>query len=332
MSFAAYKEIIEEGDTVILHIGHENMYPLTVKKGETFQTKYGALKHEDLIGIKFGSKVHATKGYMHVLHPTPELWTVNLPHRTQILYSTDISMVLMQLDLVPGNVVVESGTGSGSLSHALIRAVAPTGHLYTYEFHKQRAEKAVEEFKDHGLSDLVTVNHRDVCMDGFGLDHIADAVFLDLPRPWEAVLSAKQALKLQGGRICSFSPCIEQVQRVCEVLSESNFTDVTTMECLVRKFEVKSINMPEPDLGDMKDPHELGQGEGEGHSSDVKREQVDDNGSPQVKYAKVEGSSGWQYKHKTRKNSEMFSFRTALPPHQMPGHTGYLTFATLYSE
>ena len=43
------------------------------------------------------------------------------------------------------------GTGSGSLSHAIIRTIAPTGHLHTFEFHEQRANIAREEFKTHGL-------------------------------------------------------------------------------------------------------------------------------------------------------------------------------------
>ena len=49
------------------------------------------------------------KGWVYLLHPTPELWTVNLLHRTQILYTTDISMVILRLALKPGSVVVESG-------------------------------------------------------------------------------------------------------------------------------------------------------------------------------------------------------------------------------
>ena len=32
------------------------------------------------------------------------------------------------------------GTGSGSLSHAIVRTIAPAGHLYTYDFHEQRTE------------------------------------------------------------------------------------------------------------------------------------------------------------------------------------------------
>ncbi|XP_035748548.1 tRNA (adenine(58)-N(1))-methyltransferase catalytic subunit TRMT61A isoform X2 [Egretta garzetta] len=240
MSFVEYGDTIKDGDTAIVFLGHESMFPVKVQHGTVTQTKYGVIRHStDLIGKKYGSKVTCSKGgWVFILHPTPELWTMNLPHRTQILYSTDISLITMMLELKPGSIVCESGTGSGSLSHALIRTVAPTGHLYTVEFHQQRAEKAREEFREHGVEHLVTVSNQDVCKNGFGVSNIADAVFLDIPSPWEAIGHARSALKAEGGRICSFSPCIEQVQRTCLAMEEYGFTEINTLEILLRVYNV----------------------------------------------------------------------------------------------
>ena len=109
MNMLSYKPLIEEGDLVIVYLDVRHMYPITVKKDEVFQSKYGALKHNDVIGKKFGSCVSCTRGYVYVLFPTPELWTVTLPHRTQILYAADISLIVFQLELKPGSVVCEAG-------------------------------------------------------------------------------------------------------------------------------------------------------------------------------------------------------------------------------
>lgn len=111
MSFVAYEELIKEGDTAILSLGHGAMVAVRVQRGAQTQTRHGVLRHSvDLIGRPFGSKVTCGRGgWVYVLHPTPELWTLNLPHRTQILYSTDIALLTMMLELRPGSVVCESG-------------------------------------------------------------------------------------------------------------------------------------------------------------------------------------------------------------------------------
>ena len=212
MSFANYnKRLIEENDLVVLYLSFNKYVTLRVeknmvnKKGERveniYQSNFGALKVGDLIGVPFGSKVSLKNGgYIHVLHPNPQLWTKSLPHRTQILYAPDISLILLQLELKPGSVVVESGTGSGSLSHSIIRTIRGNGgHLYTFDFHQERVNAATKEFRDHGLSQDVTIQHRDVCAQGFDLSNIADAVFLDLPHPWEVIQFAKQTLKSKSG-------------------------------------------------------------------------------------------------------------------------------------
>ncbi|CAG9822484.1 unnamed protein product [Phaedon cochleariae] len=303
MSFDGYKDEINEGDTVILYLTITQVYSIKAqpkivnKKGNevenVFQTPYGALKCGELIGKSYGTKISLSKGWGYVLQPTPELWTITLPHRTQIIYTPDISMIILQLELCPGSMVIESGTGSGSLSHALIRAVKPHGHVYTFDFHEVRAKTATEEFKDHGLASYVTVGHRDVCEDGFG-EHMtgkADAVFLDLPHPWLAIPHALTSIKTTGGRLCSFSPCIEQVQKSCLMLLKLGFQDIQTLEVLQTQYSVQQRSIPVINLDFVK--------------------------------AEKDGSEP------EKKEREMMKTVTGLPPASSPGHTGYLTFATL---
>ena len=90
------------------------------------------------------------------------------------------------------------------MSHAILRSILPNGHLHTFDFHQDRVFKAKEEFREHGIEANVTVKKRDVCSTGFDLDSCADAVFLDLPSPWEALPYAKTALK-SAGLILSFA-------------------------------------------------------------------------------------------------------------------------------
>lgn len=60
---------------------------------------------------------------MHILPPRASLNTISCDHRTEILYNTDIGLILLMLELRPGSIVLESGTGSGSLSTHIINAI-----------------------------------------------------------------------------------------------------------------------------------------------------------------------------------------------------------------
>ncbi|KAJ3113703.1 tRNA (adenine(58)-N(1))-methyltransferase catalytic subunit trmt61a [Physocladia obscura] len=233
-----------DDDIVIAYANPLDMSVIRLKAGGVLNNKYGSFAHDIIIGKPFGSRIASKKGNGHIcfLAPTPELWTSTLPHRTQILYMPDIALVSEFLDLRPGKVVVESGTGSGSFSHSIARTIAPTGTLYTFEYHAERAAKFIEEIATHSLTSVITPTHRNVCKDGFGLTDTADAVFLDLPSPWEAVAFAKETFKKgRVGRLCSFSPAIEQVQRTCEELEKCGFADIRMFETLIRRQDVKTL-------------------------------------------------------------------------------------------
>ncbi|KAI8069509.1 tRNA methyltransferase complex GCD14 subunit-domain-containing protein [Gongronella butleri] len=223
----------------------DNQVAVTIKAGEELNNRFGAFMHDDIIGKEYGSRIVSrnAKGYIYVLHPTPELWTMVVPHRTQILYLPDISFISLYLDMKPGSHVLECGTGSGSFSHSIARTVAPHGKLYTFEYHGNRAMTARNEFEAHGLGDIITLEHRDVCKNGFGLKDAVNCAFLDLPAPWEAIGSAKEAFKQhRTGKICTFSPCIEQVSRSVQALYDHGFVDITMFECLMREHNTVAVN------------------------------------------------------------------------------------------
>ena len=262
-----------------------------MEKGKVFQCKFGHLRHDNVVGQKYGRKFDCSKGYVYMLKATPELWTMWLPHRTQILYFADISYVISALELSPGCLVIEAGTGSGSMTHSIARTVAPNGKVYTFDFHEKRSQEAKTEFESHGLGDVVVTQHQDVCTHGFPveLEGKIDAVFLDLPRPWDAVIPAKRSLK-SGGRVCCFSPCIEQVQRTVASLRENFFIEMSTIEVLIKPIDTaKTVSL---------------------------------------KKLKFEDSEGKVINGSNSSNDEFMDYTICFPTATQAGHTGYLTFAT----
>ena len=224
------------------------------------------------------SAVAAPTGFIHLLPPTPESWTLSLPHRTQVVYTPDYSYILQRLRVRPGTVIIEAGAGSGSFTHAAARAVfngypdetqlskdPPSsrrrGKVWSFEFHEQRVKKLEEEIKDHGLDGVVELIHRDVCADRFSPNTTAeksiqaDAIFLDLPAPWLALdhlsrrptsneesINKTKSSPLNSKstvRLCTFSPCIEQVQRTVSTMRQQGWLEIEMVEIAARRIEVR---------------------------------------------------------------------------------------------
>jgi tRNA (adenine57-N1/adenine58-N1)-methyltransferase len=250
--------------------------------------------------------VVASSGFAHLIPPTPETWTLSLPHRTQVVYTPDYSYILQKMRVRPGDHIIEAGAGSGSFTHAAVRAVyngypgdeepisntdtvdavgmsskkarrKRNGGVYSYEYHEPRAQQLTLEIQQHRLDPLVTVTHRDVYTDGFCLDDNiapdADAIFLDLPAPWQALKHltrtppSSAALKSVSSdppspssstldptpdtpfrsplnpcaavRICSFSPCIEQVTKTVSALRTLGWLSIDMVEIAAKRLEVR---------------------------------------------------------------------------------------------
>ncbi|KAJ9122049.1 hypothetical protein QFC24_004276 [Naganishia onofrii] len=189
-------------------------------------------------------------GYVHLLRPTPELWTLSLPHRTQIVYLPDISFITNELRVRPGSRVIEAGTGSGSMSHSLARTIGfgegseeewTSGpKLFSFEYHATRYEKALEEFQEHGLSSTIRLRHRNVCKDGFGEEPSdIDAVFLDLPAPWEAIPHVVKTLRNNFTQYIDIQ-MFEVLAKPIEVtLPQPEFQTVSSISAKLRRQEIR---------------------------------------------------------------------------------------------
>lgn len=244
-----------------------------VKPGEVFHNKNGHFYHDDFVDKPYGSKIRSRNnqgvGFVYLLKPTPELWQRSLNHRTQIVHELDASLIVFEMNLRPNMVVCESGTGSGALSHSIMRTIAPFGKLHTFEFNHARAKAARDEFKKNGVDHLVEVHWRDVCgkpksydegksgiqtnnydgqdetigVGGFVIGAAkADAIFLDLPEPWLAIPHAAHTIKPYGA-ICSYSPCVEQSQATIQEMKKYGFHTIKTIEVRLREYYVDEVSI-----------------------------------------------------------------------------------------
>lgn len=103
--------LMKHADLVIIYERHDSLNHIYLSRGEILNNKFGAFYHDDLIGKPFGSKIVSrnTTGWMYALEPSPELWSLAVHTRTQIVNELDASIITFNLDVFPGCVVVESG-------------------------------------------------------------------------------------------------------------------------------------------------------------------------------------------------------------------------------
>ncbi|KAK9449177.1 tRNA methyltransferase complex GCD14 subunit-domain-containing protein [Limtongia smithiae] len=258
--FLEFQTTIPPQDGLVLAwLTRDNTKPIIPVAGSALHTRFGSFPHNAMISARYGTQLPSSSstqaGFIHLLHATPELWSMSLPHRTQIVYTPDASFIVQRLRIRPRSVVLEAGTGSASFTHALARTVGKRGRVWTFEFHQPRYEMARKEIEEHGLAGVVKCSHGDVCQNGFipadvpaGTFLDASAVFLDLPSPWLAIPHLSNCIsKTKITRICCFSPCMEQVQRTIESLHKEGWLDIEMVEVSCKRWESRMEMVRHPD-------------------------------------------------------------------------------------
>ncbi len=231
--------VVKEGDQVLLVLDWRRKYLIKVKSGGELHTHKGVIRHDDIIGMPYGSVIKSSTGRLfHVAKPRLIDFIEKFSRPTQIIYPKDAGQIIMYADIGPGSKVVEAGTGSGALTAVLASIVRPDGHVYSYEVNERFLREAKKNLERVGLLSYVTLKLKDVTL---GIDERdVDAVILDMPTPWLVVEHARNALK-GSGFFVSFNPTLNQVSKTIVKLRESGFFDIRVVEVFEREYQVDPV-------------------------------------------------------------------------------------------
>jgi tRNA (adenine57-N1/adenine58-N1)-methyltransferase len=233
---------LQTGDKVLLIDSRDRRYLVTLATGKQFHSHAGTVDHDALIGAPEGSIVRTSGGAkLTAFRPTLADFVLKMPRGAQVVYPKDVALILVYADVFPGATVIEAGSGSGSLTLALSRAVGEAGRVVSYELredhHAQAAANVASWYEGVGAKpENVELRVGDVFA-GLDEDLVADRMVLDLPEPWHAVGTSTNSLR-PGGILCCYLPTIPQVSQIVETMRRGGFGQIATMESLLRTWNV----------------------------------------------------------------------------------------------
>jgi tRNA (adenine57-N1/adenine58-N1)-methyltransferase len=233
------KNVIKLEDLVFIYLDTKRKFLIQVEKDMRLSSDLGNIELNEVIGKPFGyvGKTHLGKNFCCLKPSTADLM-LKVRRTTTIVYPKDLGYLILETAVGPGSGVIEVGTGSGALTLVLAKFVAPDGMVYSYDRREDFIENARNNIERAGFIKNVEFFHRDVAPEGF-LQKAVDAIFIDVPEPWEIIPWAKESLK-GGHHLVSWSPNVEQVKRTVDMLNKYNFTRINVSEIIEREILVRA--------------------------------------------------------------------------------------------
>ncbi|GAA0334002.1 tRNA (adenine(58)-N(1))-methyltransferase TrmI [Micropruina glycogenica] len=230
------------GERVTLTDPKGRRHSVLLRAGATFHTSRGGIGHDELIGGPDGNVVTSTGGVAYVaFRPLLEEFTVTMPREAAVIYPKDAAQILVQTDIFPGSRVLEAGVGSGALSLHLLRAIGPSGVLYSYERRPDFAAVAkqnVERFIG-GEHPAWQLRIGDLAAD-IGPEPV-DRVILDMLAPWECIDAVAGVLQ-GGGMLCCYVATTTQMGRTMDTIrAHGGFTEPAASELTARGWHAEGL-------------------------------------------------------------------------------------------
>lgn len=239
-------DLFKAGDKVQLTGPKGRLNTLTLVAGGRFGSHKGDLLHDDIIGKPQGSVVVNQSGVEYLaLKPLLTDYVLSMPRGAAIVYPKDAGQIIVEGDIFPGATVVEAGVGSGALSSYLLRAIGPTGKLYSFEKREEFAQIAqgnvANETGSVPANWQVLLGELQQVLPTTLENASVDRVVLDMLAPWECVTAVADALK-PGGLVIVYVATVTQLSRTIEALREhEGFTDPVAWESMVRTWHVEGL-------------------------------------------------------------------------------------------
>ncbi len=223
---------IREGELVYLSLSDGKSFLLRMQRDTVFSTHQGTVAHNHMIGATWGAAVLSSSNkILYALRPRGVDHMMKLRRETNIMYPKDVFYLLAEMDLRPGDRVVELGSGSGSMTQALARAVSPGGLVFSYDLRPEFSELAQMNCRRAGISN-VEFRLREAEQ---AIEPDVDAVFTDVPEPWRELSAIRAALR-GSGRYAAGLPTYNQAEKLAVALERHGFGRIECVELLHRRI------------------------------------------------------------------------------------------------
>lgn len=154
----------------------------------------------------------------------------------QVILPKDIGMILAYTGANKGSVCLDAGTGSGWLAVSLARVCK---EVTSYDVREDFMKIAEKNKLNESLANL-TLKVGDITKKI--TERNVDIVTLDMPNSDKALKNAKLALR-PGGYVVGYLPHMEQVKKFVGKAESLKFTNIVTLETIVRDMLVRKEGM-----------------------------------------------------------------------------------------